>query len=97
MGDSVHFEPVGPGLFPVFVLEVAMAASSRFVRSVVAIGGFLSPVVAFAGTGATAAATSAASTFTSSGDGAISAVGGALIGVAVVAVVFKWVKGMIFS
>lgn len=74
-----------------------LSLRSRVVRPVLALGALLAPVAAFAGTGATAAATSAASEFTSSGDGAIAAVGGALIGVAVVAVVFKWVKGMIFS
>lgn len=74
-----------------------VSVRSRVVRGAVLVGGAFLPVAAMAGTGATAAATSAASTFTSSGDGAIAAVGGALIGVAVVAVVFKWVKGMIFS
>lgn len=48
---------------------------------------------AFAEVDVTAATTS----ITNDGTAAISAVGGALIGLAGVAVVFKWVKGAIFG
>jgi len=41
--------------------------------------------------------TPAVSTITTSGSAAITAVGGALIGLAALAVVFKWVKGAIFG
>ena len=74
-----------------------MSVRSRFSPFVLGVGSLFLPAAAFAGTGATAAATSAASTFTSSGGAAIAAIGAAMIGVAVIAVVFKWVKGMIFS
>ncbi|MCB1878077.1 MAG: hypothetical protein KDH88_19045 [Chromatiales bacterium] len=41
--------------------------------------------------------TGAVDTITTDGTAAITAVGGALIALAAVAVVFKWVKGSIFS
>jgi len=41
--------------------------------------------------------TSATTSITTDGTAAITAVGGALIGLAGVAVVFKWVKGAIFG
>lgn len=41
--------------------------------------------------------TAATTTITTDGTAAITAVGGALIGLAGVAVVFKWVKGAIFG
>ncbi|MBN8776749.1 hypothetical protein [Thiomonas arsenitoxydans] len=45
----------------------------------------------------TTAAASAASTFSSDGNQAMGAIGAAIIGVAVIAVLFKWVKGMFFG
>jgi len=45
----------------------------------------------------TGAAASAAQTFSSDGSTAIGAIGAAIIGVAVIAVLFKWVKGMFFG
>ena len=50
-----------------------------------------------AGTPATTAATTAAASFTSDGTGAITAIGGALLGLAGIAVVFKWAKAMFFG
>ena len=50
------------------------------------------------GTGpATTAATTAAASFTSDGTGAVTAIGGALLGLAGIAVVFKWAKAMFFG
>jgi Ca2+/Na+ antiporter len=58
-----------------------------------------STVAAFATSSgpATTAATTAASTFTSDGTGAVVAIGGALLGLAGIAVVFKWAKAMFFG
>ena len=64
-----------------------------------AVGSLVAPAIAFAGTSGTVttAATTAASTFSSDGTGAIVAIGTALIGLAGVAVLFKWGKGMFFG
>jgi hypothetical protein len=45
----------------------------------------------------TTAAASAASSFTSDGTTAMASVGGAIISLAGVAVLYKWIKGMFFS
>jgi len=47
--------------------------------------------------GLTSAAASAASTFSSDGDTALASIGGAIIGLAGVAVLYKWVKAMFFG
>ena len=59
----------------------------------VASGLLISTTPAFAAIDVSAATTS----ITTDGTAAITAVGGALIGLAGVAVVFKWVKGAIFG
>jgi len=45
----------------------------------------------------TAAAASAASSFSANGNTALASIGGAIIGLAGVAVLYKWVKAMFFS
>ena len=56
--------------------------------------GVLLPIAgAFAAVDLTAEATA----ITTDGTAAITAIGGALVGLAVVAVVYKWAKGMIFG
>jgi hypothetical protein len=50
-----------------------------------------------ADTGITGAAASAASSFSSNGNTALASIGGAIIGLAGVAVLYKWVKAMFFS
>lgn len=57
----------------------------------------LVPFAFAAGDAVTTAAASAAQTFSSDGSQAIGAIGAAIIGVAVIAVLFKWVKGMFFG
>ena len=61
--------------------------------------GMASVGAAFATTSgpATTAATTAASAFTSDGTGAVVAIGTALLGLAGIAVVFKWGKAMFFG
>lgn len=66
------------------------------VAGVFAVGyGFM--LSAFAADQVTAAAASAASTFSSDGNTAMASIGGAIIGLAGVSVLYKWVKGMFFS
>lgn len=67
--------------------------------------GLVGPVLAFAGGGTTAAAGAgsdaaievAAKSFQASGTAAMVEIGTAIVGVAAVAIVFKWAKGMFFS
>lgn len=61
-------------------------------------GLLVSSLPAFAaGDAVTAAAASAAASFSSDGNAAMASIGGAIIGLAGVAVLYKWVKGMFFS
>lgn len=57
--------------------------------------GVVGAVPAFADV--TTAAASAASSFTTNGNTALASVGSAIIGLAGVAVLYKWIKGMFFS
>ena len=75
---------------------------SRVVAWGAGLGAALAPVLSMAapsgGTGASMAAiTEAATSFDASGTEAMVAIGGAIVTVAAVAIVFKWAKGMFFS
>ncbi|MHB1881328.1 MAG: hypothetical protein ACYCPA_03820 [Acidithiobacillus sp.] len=76
---------------------IAEYASPRRVAVATAIGSLVASVTAFASGGAGTAATAAAASFTTSGDTAIDAIGTAIIGLAGIAVLFKWAKGMFFG
>ncbi len=76
---------------------IAQFASPRRVAIATGVGAMVLAGTAFASGGAGSAATAAAASFTSSGDTAIAAIGGALIALAGLAIVYKWAKGMFFG